>query len=80
MVCFATVLEDGLRFLYVAEGLLLLVALQKAQSEVVVGLGGLLMARAADLEDVDERTLGEGDGVLDLMVAEVVGGEDIVQL
>ena len=80
MVCFATVLEDGLRFLYVAEGLLLLVALQKAQSQVVVGLRGLLMARAADLEDVDERTLGEGDGVLDLMVAEVVGGEDIVQL
>ena len=33
MVCFATVLEDGLRFLYVAEGLLLLVALQKAQSQ-----------------------------------------------
>lgn len=80
MVCFATVLEDGLRFLYVAEGLLLLVALQKAQCQVVVGLRGLLMARAADLEDVDERTLGEGDGVLDLMVAEVVGGEDIVQL
>lgn len=80
MVCFATILEDGFRFLYVAEGFLLLVALQIAQSQVVVSLRGLLMTRAADLKDVDERTLGEGDGVLDLMVAEVVGGEDIVQL
>lgn len=69
MVCFATILEDGLWFLYVTEGLLLFIPFQKAQSQIIIGLGCLLMIGSTDLKDVDERALCEGDWVLDLVIA-----------
>ena len=66
MVCFATVLEDGLRFLDIAEGFLLLVALEKAESEVVVSLGCFLVIGSTDFKDVHQGALREGDCVLEL--------------
>lgn len=38
------------------------------------------MASAADLEDIDQRALCEGDGVLELEVAQVVRGKQVVKL
>ena len=62
------------------EGLLLPAGLDVAERQVVVALRGLVVGGAADLEDVDQRALGEGDRVLELEAAEVVGGEQVVEL
>ena len=62
------------------EGLLLPAGLDVAERQVVVALRGLVVGGASDLEDVDQRALGEGDRVLELEAAEVVGGEQVVEL
>lgn len=38
------------------------------------------MICAANLEDVDKRALRESDGILNFVIAQMVGREDIIQL
>ena len=37
------------------------------------------MIGPTDLEDIDERALRESDRVLDLVISQVIGGEDIIE-
>lgn len=62
------------------DALVSLVRFYVAESEVVVALSRLLVASAADLEDVHQGTLREGDCVLELGAGQVVGREEVVQL
>lgn len=55
------------------DALVSLVRFYVAESEVVVALSRLLVASAADLEDVHQGTLCEGDCVLELGAGQVVG-------
>lgn len=73
MICFAVIFEDGFRFFDITKGLLLPIGLEEAQSEIIVSLGGLLVISTADLEDIDQGALREGDGILDLVVLQVIG-------
>ena len=63
---FFIIFEDCQGFSDMEYALVPLVRLYVAEGEVVVALSCLLMASAADLEDVHQRALREGDCILEL--------------